>query len=408
MVRAELANRVQVPPPFHRPFLLRLPLRLPDPPPHGIEIKSAPQHHPRSQRHLGISNALSREALHHPPRDQGIVPRPPQPLRNELETNKKSAKTGERPRRIDRLAGDSGVEQHQRLPVDRALQMQMKFSQGHIIEVPMTAPEMEAIIGGYHGDAFSVLGPHPINSESNTDGWTIRAFLPQARSANLLSNNVAVPMRKIHPDGFYTAGLKSELPDYRIEIEHWHGGTSVMEDPYRFPPVITEFDLFLHGEGNLHEAWQTFGAHLHEIGGVAGVRFAVWAPNALNVSVTGDFDEWDARRHPMRLRTGGVWEIFIPGAKEGDSYKYMVRSKFFGHQQLKADPFGFQTEVPPKSASIICDLDSNHTWSDEEWMGARGKRQWLKEPVSIYELHLESWMRLPGGESLNYRQCAVN
>jgi 1,4-alpha-glucan branching enzyme len=281
----------------------------------------------------------------------------------------------------------------------------------------MTAPEMEAIIGGYHGDAFSVLGPHPINSETNdtgtnptgTDqaGWTIRAFLPQARSANLLYNNVAVPMRKIHPDGFYTAGLKTELHSYRIEIEHWHGGTSVMEDPYRFPPIITEFDLHLHGEGNLQDAWQTFGAHLHEIDGVAGVRFAVWAPNALNVSVTGDFDDWDARRHPMRLRTGGVWEIFIPGAKQGDSYKYMVRSKFFGHQQLKADPFGFQTEVPPKSASIVCDIDS-YVWGDEEWMGARGDRQWLKEPVSIYELHLESWMRLPGGESLDYRQCAVN
>src|SRR5580700_3094468 len=122
----------------------------------------------------------------------------------------------------------------------------MKFSHGHIIEVPMTAPEMEAIIGGYHGDAFSVLGPHPINTDENTDsnpaGWTIRAFLPQAVSANLLYENVAVPMKKIHPDGFYTAGLKSERADYRIEIEYWHGGMSVMEDPYRFPPIITGFD----------------------------------------------------------------------------------------------------------------------------------------------------------------------
>ncbi len=281
----------------------------------------------------------------------------------------------------------------------------------------MTAAEMEAIIGGYHGDAFSVLGPHPINThpidkdrkptDKNQAGWTIRAFLPQARSANVLYDSVAVPMKKMHPKGFYTAGLTSERADYRIEIEHWHGGTSVIDDPYRFPPIISEFDLHLHGEGTLQEAWHTFGAHLVEIEGIAGVRFAVWAPNAEFVSVTGAFNDWDNRRHPMRLRTGGVWEIFIPGAKHGDAYKYLVRSKLFGHEQLKADPFGFQSEVTPKSASIVCNL-ATFVWGDEEWMDSRGARQWLKEPVSIYEVHLESWMRLPDHHSLSYRQLSVN
>jgi 1,4-alpha-glucan branching enzyme len=274
----------------------------------------------------------------------------------------------------------------------------------------MTAAEMEAIIGGYHGDAFSVLGPHPINTDKGSTGqkpagWTIRAFLPQARAANVLYDGIAVPMKKVHPEGFYTAGLTTERADYRIEIEDFHGGTSVIDDPYRFPPVITEFDLHLHGEGTLQEAWHTFGAHLAEIEGVAGIRFAVWAPNAEFVSVTGAFNDWDNRRHPMRLRTGGVWEIFIPGAKEGDEYKYAVRSKF-GHEQLKADPFGFQSEVTPKSASIICNL-ANFVWGDGEWMESRGSRHWLKEAVSIYELHLESWMRLPNGDSLSYRQLAV-
>jgi 1,4-alpha-glucan branching enzyme len=271
----------------------------------------------------------------------------------------------------------------------------------------MTAAEMEAIIGGYHGDAFSVLGPHPINRYKQPGGWTIHAFLPQARSANVLYDSVAVPMKKIHPKGLYTAGLTSEHPDYRIEIEHWHGGTSVIEDPYRFPPIISEFDLHLHGEGTLQEAWHTFGAHLAEIEGIAGVRFAVWAPNAEFVSVIGAFNDWDIRRHPMRLRTGGVWEIFIPGAKPGDAYKYLVRSRHFGHEQQKADPFGFQSEVTPKSASIVCDL-ATYEWGDEEWMTSRAQRQWLKEPVSIYELHLESWMRLPNRDSLSYRQLAVN
>jgi 1,4-alpha-glucan branching enzyme len=178
-----------------------------------------------------------------------------------------------------------------------------------------------------------------------------------------------------------------------------------MEDAYRFPPVMTEFDLHLHGEGTLYEAWHSYGAHLATVDGVDGVRFAVWAPNALNVSLTGSFNDWDGRRNPMRLRNAGVWEIFMPGARDGDAYKYFVRSKNFGHQQLKADPYAFRTEVPPKSASIVSDLDS-YRWQDEQWMQGRGQRNWLKEPVSIYELHLESWMRLPGGDHLTYRQFA--
>ena len=149
------------------------------------------------------------------------------------------------------------------------------------------------------------------------------------------------------------------------------------------------------------------GAHLATIDGVAGVRFAVWAPNAEYVSVTGDFNEWDTRRHPMRLRNGGVWEIFIPGA-QGRRFLQIPRAlaAFLGHQQLKADPYGFRSEVPPKSASIVCDLDS-YEWRDAEWMSARGERNWLKEPVSIYEVHLESWMRGPDGEPLSYRELAV-
>jgi 1,4-alpha-glucan branching enzyme len=275
----------------------------------------------------------------------------------------------------------------------------------------MTAAEMEAIIGGYHGDAFGVLGPHPINRDQDTDQpepeeWTIRAFLPQARSARVLFDGETIPMRKCNPNGFYGVDLQSEPGAYRFEIEGWHGGTSVIEDPYRFPPIISEFDLYLHGEGTLYEGWNTWGAHLATIEGVDGVRFAVWAPNAENVSITGDFNEWDARRHPMRHRNSGVWEIFLPGAKEGDSYKYFVRSRFFGHRQLKADPWGFRSEVPPKSASIVCDLDS-YAWRDAEWMDTRAAHQWLKEPVSIYELHLESWMRKPSGESLSYRELAV-
>jgi 1,4-alpha-glucan branching enzyme len=268
----------------------------------------------------------------------------------------------------------------------------------------MTAAEMEAIIGGYHGDAFSVLGPHPINKDRTK--WTIRAFLPQAKSARVVLKGETIPMLKANSNGYYSVELTSQPGPYQFEIEGWHGGTELIEDPYRFPPIITEFDLHLHGEGTLYEGWNTWGAHLATVEGVAGVRFAVWAPNAENVSVTGDFDDWDTRRHPMRRRNAGVWEIFIPGAREGDSYKYFVRSRFLGHQQLKADPWGFRTEVPPKSASLVCDIN-RYVWHDADWMSARGEHNWLREPVSIYELHLESWMRKPSGESLSYRELAV-
>ncbi|MDP9053984.1 MAG: 1,4-alpha-glucan branching protein GlgB [Acidobacteriota bacterium] len=282
----------------------------------------------------------------------------------------------------------------------------------------MTAAEMEAIIGGYHGDAFSVLGPHPINKDDVESKWTIRAWLPQARSASILLPEPAlppgktvppplrIPMERVHSDGLYAAELPRRPGAYRIELEGWHGAISVIEDPYRFPPVFTEFDLHLHAEGTLYEAWHSFGAHLAEIENIQGVRFAVWAPNAEFVSLTGDFNDWDSRRHPMRLRNNGVWEIFMPGGKEGDSYKYLVRSKHQGYQQLKADPFGFQSEVPPKSASVVCNLES-FSWTDSAWMESRGAHDWLREPVSIYELHIESWMRQPGWESLTYRELAV-
>jgi 1,4-alpha-glucan branching enzyme len=271
----------------------------------------------------------------------------------------------------------------------------------------MTAPEMEAIIGGYHADPFRVLGPHPVHTNNEKPAWVIRAFLPQARAASvLLEGETAVPMKKSHHEGLYAARINQQPGSYRFQIEDGRGGLTVLDDAYRFPPILTEFDLHLHGEGTLYEAWKSYGAHLTEMDGVAGTRFAVWAPNALVVSVTGDFNDWDTRRHPMRLRNAGVWEIFIPGAKEGDSYKYFVRSKFYGHAQLKADPFGFRSEVPPKSASIICNID-NWEWHDAPWMQTRGERHWLKEPLAIYEVHLESWMRGPSGEPLTYRQMAV-
>ena len=261
---------------------------------------------------------------------------------------------------------------------------------------------MEAIAGGYHGDAFSVLGPHAIGAGT----WEIRAFLPQAVSAAVLQAAATLTMTKQPVGGFFVASLRTEPGRYRIRYETREGGTVVADDPYRFPPVMTEFDLHLHGEGTLYEAWHSYGAHVAVVDDIAGVRFAVWAPNAECVCLAGDFNQWEARRHPMRLRNSGVWEIFMPGVKEGEAYKYLVRSKVAGYQQLKADPYAFQSEVPPRSASVVCDLE-DHKWRDAAWMEARGRREWLREPVSIYELHVESWMRFADGTSASYRDLAV-
>ncbi len=269
----------------------------------------------------------------------------------------------------------------------------------------MTNAEIEAIVGGYHGDPFRILGPHAVTGKNAALRWEVRAFLPQASEAEVLAEQGPCAMRMRHPGGFFVAALPQDPRYYRLRLRLRDAQVIEMEDPYRFPPMLTAFDLHLHGEGTHYEAYNTLGAHLVECEGVRGVRFAVWAPGAETVSVTGEFNDWDERRHPMRLREGGVWEIFLPGAAAGLAYKYHVRSRFRAYRQLKADPYAFSSEVPPKSASMVADLDS-YEWKDGEWMERRGRHDWLAEPVSIYELHLESWMRGPDGRPLSYRELA--
>jgi 1,4-alpha-glucan branching enzyme len=170
------------------------------------------------------------------------------------------------------------------------------------------------------------------------------------------------------------------------------------------PLSLTPFELHLHGEGTHYQSYETLGAHLVSDGSVTGVRFAVWAPNAESVSVVGDFNQWNGARHPMQLRDGGIWELFVPELAEGAHYKYSVRSRA-GSIQEKVDPYAFFAEVPPRTASIVWGLD-NYTWGDSAWMEARAHRNLLREPVSVYEVHMESWLRGPGNEWLTYRELA--
>ena len=269
----------------------------------------------------------------------------------------------------------------------------------------MTDPDIEAIVGGYHGDAFRILGPHGVRRKSGQSRWEVRAFLPQAEVAEVDAGGCRYPMVKRHAQGFFCASMEGDVRPYRLRLHLWEGSEIAIDDPYCFGPQLSDTDLHLHGEGNLFEAYLTFGAHIVEADGVRGVRFAVWAPNAECVTVAGEFNDWDIRRHPMRRRHS-VWEIFIPGLDEGTTYKYNVRSRFAGYQQLKSDPYAFLCETPPKSASVVWNIDK-HQWGDGAWMERRAHTDWLKSPVSIYEVHAESWMRGPQGQPLTYRQMAV-
>ncbi|MBV9081348.1 MAG: 1,4-alpha-glucan branching enzyme, partial [Acidobacteriaceae bacterium] len=271
----------------------------------------------------------------------------------------------------------------------------------------MTDQEMDAITGGYHGDPFAVLGPHA-SQDGRGAGWVIRAFLPNVKELDVITRDGDVPMKRVHATGLFAAEFDSKPPNYRFRLRDYHGGVHEMEDAYRFPAVISSFDLHLFLEGTNYEAYNALGAHVRTVEGVKGTCFAVWAPNALVVSVLGDFNGWDTRQNPMRLREGGVWEIFIPGVGPGMPYKYSVTSRFRGYSQMKADPYGLAMETPPKSASVVADIDT-YEWHDEEWMAKRAQTRILDCPVSVYEVHLGSWRRNydKNWAYLSYRELAT-
>jgi 1,4-alpha-glucan branching enzyme len=219
-----------------------------------------------------------------------------------------------------------------------------------------------------------------------------------------------VPMERIHPDGFYASvfsGGNGRFP-YRLRVENDEGHTWEFVDPYQFGPVLTDFDLHLLGEGTHYRNYERLGAHVRTHEGVRGVHFALWAPNARRVSVIGNFNHWDGRRHPMGNRgPTGIWEIFIPDLCQGEVYKYEVKSRHDDYLVLKSDPYGFAAEMRPKTASVVWDV-ARFSWHDHEWLATRAQRQGLDQPISVYEVHLGSWKRGgdPSNPFLNYRELA--
>ena len=268
---------------------------------------------------------------------------------------------------------------------------------------------IHALVTGEHGDPFSVLGPH-----RNGDGaLTVRAFLPQAREVALVPGRGSAPPRplaSVHPAGLWAITLPGQIADaYRLQLTDRAGRTTEIEDPYRFPPTLSGYDLHLLGEGTHYRIWDKLGAHPARVEGVDGVIFAVWAPNAKRVSVVGDWNGWDGRRHPMRLHPGnGIWELFLPGVAEGARYKYEILARSGEPLALKADPFAFAFEPDtPRTASAVYDLDG-YAWHDGDWMEARRHRSAQETPMSVYEVHLGSWRRVPedGDRFLDYRELA--
>lgn len=252
--------------------------------------------------------------------------------------------------------------------------------------------DVDALVRAEHGDPFSILGPHP-----DGDGLVVRAYLPNALGVEVLeraNGRVLAAMEQGQVPGFYFTRLTNQQP-YLLKIR-WAGGEQITEDPFSFGPQLGEMDMYLFSEGNHREIGRVFGAQPMEVEGVQGVRFAVWAPNARRVSVVGSFNDWDGRRHPMRLRfPAGVWEIFIPRLQPGDKYKFEILGPH-GILPLKADPIALATEHPPGTASVISH-PLEYQWKDEAWLQQRTARQSLTAPMTIYELHAGSWRR-DGGD----------
>ncbi|MCL4790561.1 MAG: 1,4-alpha-glucan branching enzyme, partial [Gammaproteobacteria bacterium] len=263
------------------------------------------------------------------------------------------------------------------------------------------APSLQRLLEGRHHDPFEFLGRHP----AGPGEIVVRALLPHTASAGISGTSLTLA-RVGETDVFEWRGASHLVPaHYGLRIVASDGSISERFDPYCFPPQLADEDLNAFNAGRHTAAYRFMGSHQVTADGVAGIRFAVWAPEAERVSVVGDFNRWDGRSHPMRVRgSSGVWELFVPGL-ETSIYKYEIRNRHSGELLLKSDPYARESELRPATASIARPL-AGYDWQDHAWLKARADWQWLHKPVSIYEVHLGSWRRDHGGRPLGYRAAA--
>jgi 1,4-alpha-glucan branching enzyme len=269
---------------------------------------------------------------------------------------------------------------------------------------PIHRVELKRFLSYEHPDPHSILGAH-----MDAGGTVIRAFRPEAESMTLIEEGgFPVQMERIHKHGLFQLWLEGRsLPiSYRLGVQYPNGQDYEFYDPYGHLPTLGELDIHLSQEGRHELVYEKLGAHRRQVNGIEGVAFAVWAPNAVGVSVVGDFNSWDGRLHQMRvLGSSGIWEIFLPDIPLGSHYKIEIRTRG-GHRILRADPYALWAEVPPKTASIV--HESDFKFWDKQWMEERAQSEPYRKPLSIYELQLGSWRRSGphGEETLGYRELA--
>jgi 1,4-alpha-glucan branching enzyme len=265
--------------------------------------------------------------------------------------------------------------------------------------------DWNALVHGELHDPHRLLGMHR-GKVDGREGFVVRTFHPDASGCELVVADSSVAMTPFGRGLFAGFVPGKDTPRYRTRFRFGETGSWDREDPYRFLPTLGEVDLHLFGKGDHRRLWERLGAHVVEIDGVIGTAFAVWAPNAVRVSVVGDFCGWDGRLYPMRsLGASGVFEIFVPGVDEGACYKFEIKTRE-GALRLKTDPFARLMETPPLTASRV--TKSHHIWTDQDWMTARPARDWPRSPMAIYEVHLGSWARVPEENDrwLGYREIA--
>ena len=265
------------------------------------------------------------------------------------------------------------------------------------------------IVNGEHSDPHTVLGMHEME-EDGRKAVVVRAFLPNAAGITVIdyaNKRKKYPMERLHADGFFevTIADREEWFRYQLEYTDADGNTWRSYDPYSFSPTLSEFDRHLFGAGTHYEIYEKMGGRLMTHEGARGAAFSVWAPNAKAVSVIGDFNNWDARRSPMRrLGESGIWELFLPAAAEGRRDKFHV-TQCDGRVVDKTDPYGVYAEVRPNNASVLYPL-KRYKWKDRRWMTARRKYDFRTAPMNIYEVHLGSWKRAEGDRFLTYTELA--
>ena len=263
------------------------------------------------------------------------------------------------------------------------------------------------LIEARHCDPFRILGVR-----ESASGHCVRAFRPDAVAVTLIEIGGAgrkVPLQRLHPDSYFESALEGPVEglDYEFELTSHDGKVWRQRDAYSYGPVLGEMDVYLFNEGTHYEIYRKLGAHMIEHQGVRGTHFAVWAPAAQRLSVVGDFNSWDGRVHPMRkLVPSGVWEIFLPDVGEGDHYKFEIRGPH-GDLMLKTDPFAFFAQHGTQTGCMVFDID-RYTWNDAAWLKERAVRDPYATPMSIYEVHLGSWQRVPEeeGRPLSYLELA--